>query len=114
MLSLFRLPLPRPLQLYFTTCNRRASSISGALPKKQHAPLGPAEEAEGDAQLEKFLAQKALEKPSRPHLKVQVDPDHGLWGFFRKIEKNGEWIVETVEKNSDLELSGEQAQSFCS
>lgn len=33
----------------------------------------------------------------RPHLGVNVDPNHGLYGFFRRIEKDGRVDYETVE-----------------
>ncbi|KAI0086517.1 mitochondrial 39-S ribosomal protein L47 (MRP-L47)-domain-containing protein [Irpex rosettiformis] len=33
----------------------------------------------------------------RPHLGVEIDPNHGLWGFFRKQTEDGVTKVETVE-----------------
>jgi large subunit ribosomal protein L47 len=33
----------------------------------------------------------------RPHLGVEVDPDHGLWAFFRKKERDGEIKFESLE-----------------
>ena len=34
----------------------------------------------------------------RPHLGVEVNPNHGLWAFFRrKVEKSGELSYETIE-----------------
>ncbi|KAI0720491.1 MRP-L47-domain-containing protein [Cerioporus squamosus] len=33
----------------------------------------------------------------RPHLGIQVNPDHGLWAFFRRKEKDGKVTHETVE-----------------
>ena len=41
----------------------------------------------------KFLSEKKLEAPLRPHLRVEVDPDHGLWAFFRRVEDD-EGIVD--------------------
>ena len=38
------------------------------------------------------------EGPLRPHLGVEVNPNHGLWAFFRrKVEKGGELSYETIE-----------------
>ncbi|RPD62421.1 MRP-L47-domain-containing protein [Lentinus tigrinus ALCF2SS1-7] len=33
----------------------------------------------------------------RPHLGIEVNPNHGLWGFFRRQEKDGKVTHETVE-----------------
>ncbi|TFK84109.1 MRP-L47-domain-containing protein [Polyporus arcularius HHB13444] len=33
----------------------------------------------------------------RPHLGIEVNPDHGLWAFFRRKEKDGKVTHETVE-----------------
>lgn len=33
----------------------------------------------------------------RPHLNIKTDPNHGLYGFFRKVEKDGEVSYETIE-----------------
>lgn len=42
------------------------------------------------------------EGPLRPHLGVEVSPNHGLWAFFRKaVGKDGEQSYETIEKKND-------------
>ncbi|KAG1772289.1 mitochondrial 39-S ribosomal protein L47 (MRP-L47)-domain-containing protein [Suillus occidentalis] len=33
----------------------------------------------------------------RPHLGVEVDPNHGLWAFFRKKEVDGEMVYVSLE-----------------
>lgn len=53
-----------------------------------------------------FLDEKAKERPLRPHLGVEVDPNHGLWAFFRKVEKDGQETYETVERDSPGQTSG--------
>ncbi|KAH9854679.1 MRP-L47-domain-containing protein [Lenzites betulinus] len=35
--------------------------------------------------------------PIRPHLGIEVNPNHGLYAFFRRDEKNGQVSYETVE-----------------
>jgi len=48
------------------------------------------------------------EGPLRPHLGVEVNPNHGLWAFFRKkVGKGGVQSYETIEaKNSAVDYSG--------
>lgn len=48
---------------------------------------------------EEFLAEKEKEPPTRPQLKVPVNPDHGLYAFFRKVPTDGgmSTMYETVE-----------------
>lgn len=42
------------------------------------------------------------EGPLRPHLGVQVNPNHGLWAFFRKtVGKDGVQSYETLEKKDN-------------
>ncbi len=38
----------------------------------------------------------------RPHLNIPVNPNHGLYAFFRKREKDGEVIYDSVEDNSGI------------
>ncbi|KAL5520106.1 hypothetical protein ACEPAG_1766 [Sanghuangporus baumii] len=38
---------------------------------------------------ESFLAAKEKEPPTRPQLDVQVNPEHGLYAFFRKVSSEG-------------------------
>ena len=42
---------------------------------------------------------KDARKPGalRPHLGVEVDPNHGLWAFFRRKVEDGVTKVETIE-----------------
>lgn len=35
--------------------------------------------------------------PLRPHLQIPVNPNHGLYAFFRKKEKDGKTFYDTVE-----------------
>ena len=48
------------------------------------------------------------EGPLRPHLGVEVNPNHGLWSFFRKtVGKNGAVAYETLEAKDDtVDYSG--------
>lgn len=39
-----------------------------------------------------------LEKPLRQQLKVETNANHGLFAFFRQLEKNGEKYYETLEE----------------
>ncbi|KAI9454817.1 mitochondrial 39-S ribosomal protein L47 (MRP-L47)-domain-containing protein [Boletus coccyginus] len=42
----------------------------------------------------------------RPHLGLNVDPNHGLWAFFRKKEVDGVVTHETLEARESLTESG--------
>ena len=42
----------------------------------------------------------------RPHLGINVDPNHGLWAFFRKKEADGVVKHETLEARESLTESG--------
>jgi len=48
------------------------------------------------------------EGPLRPQLGVEVDPNHGLWAFFRKkVGKNGVQNYETIEPGDNtVDYSG--------
>ncbi|KAH9179341.1 mitochondrial 39-S ribosomal protein L47 (MRP-L47)-domain-containing protein [Lactarius sanguifluus] len=39
----------------------------------------------------------------RPHLNVPVNPNHGLYAFFRKREKDGEMTHDTLEDHSGMQ-----------
>ncbi|KAI6044810.1 mitochondrial 39-S ribosomal protein L47 (MRP-L47)-domain-containing protein [Pisolithus marmoratus] len=44
---------------------------------------------------------------SRPHLGIEVDPNHGLWAFFRKnVDSEGKVTYETVEPRDAYDESG--------
>ncbi|KAI6114030.1 mitochondrial 39-S ribosomal protein L47 (MRP-L47)-domain-containing protein [Pisolithus sp. B1] len=44
---------------------------------------------------------------SRPHLGVEIDPNHGLWSFFRKnVDSEGKVTYETVEPRDAYDESG--------
>ncbi|KAI6014860.1 mitochondrial 39-S ribosomal protein L47 (MRP-L47)-domain-containing protein [Pisolithus microcarpus] len=44
---------------------------------------------------------------SRPHLGVEIDPNHGLWAFFRKnVDSEGKVTYETVEPRDSYNESG--------
>ena len=45
-----------------------------------------------------FLEKKALEKPLRPQLDIEANENHGLWAFFRKMERGGKDVYETIEE----------------
>jgi large subunit ribosomal protein L47 len=50
---------------------------------------------------------KAVETPGtpgalRPHLNIPVNPNHGLYAFFRKREKDGKAIYDSLEDDSGL------------
>jgi large subunit ribosomal protein L47 len=38
----------------------------------------------------------------RPHLNIPVNPNHGLYAFFRAREKDGKVIHDTLEDHSGL------------
>jgi hypothetical protein len=48
------------------------------------------------------------EGPLRPHLGLEVNPNHGLWAFFRKtVGKDGVQTYETIEvKDNAVDYSG--------
>jgi large subunit ribosomal protein L47 len=39
----------------------------------------------------------------RPHLNIPVNPNHGLYAFFRKREKDGKVFYESLEDESGLD-----------
>ena len=80
--------------------------------KTAHIPPEPESEEEQQSRFEAFLKQKAREKPTRPQRRVAVDPNHGLWGFFRKVEKDGEDVYETLEKDLPGRTIGSGALKF--
>ena len=41
----------------------------------------------------------SLKGSSRPSFGIEVDPNHGLYGFFRRTEKDGEVEYQTLEAN---------------
>jgi len=47
------------------------------------------------------------EGPLRPHLGVEVNLNHGLWAFFRKVGKDGAQSYKTLEaKDNAVDYSG--------
>jgi hypothetical protein len=56
------------------------------------------------------------EGPLRPHLQVPVNPNHGLWAFFRKkLDKDGNATYETIEpRKSNSDYSGASLSGLCS
>ena len=47
---------------------------------------------------EQFLNEKENESPLRPQIKIDVDPNHGLWAFFRKEQnEDGQETYQTVK-----------------
>ena len=52
-------------------------------------------------------ASRSAAKPQkRPHLGITVDPNHGLWAFFRKKEVGDVVKYETLEARESLTESG--------
>ncbi|KAN0087451.1 Mitochondrial 39-S ribosomal protein L47 (MRP-L47) domain containing protein [Tylopilus felleus] len=47
-----------------------------------------------------------VKSQKRPHLGIKVDPNHGLWAFFRKKEVDGVVKHETLEARESLTESG--------
>ena len=39
----------------------------------------------------------------RPHLNIPVNPNHGLYAFFRKREKDGKVVHDSLEDNSGMQ-----------
>ena len=58
----------------------------------------------------RVVAPKALpptpEGSLRPHYGVEVNPNHGLYGFFRRVEKDGKVEYMTVEPMDHAKASG--------
>ncbi|KAF9649958.1 MRP-L47-domain-containing protein [Thelephora ganbajun] len=55
------------------------------------------------ASVEKGNKSKVSEGPLRPHLGVEVNPNHGLWALFRKkVGKDGMQSYETLEANDSV------------
>ena len=50
----------------------------------------------------------------RPHLDIKVNPNHGLYGFFRRTEEGGEVKYDTLESmNSTAAKSGTSHSVAC-
>lgn len=64
-------------------------------PKKEEPESDQLQQERYDA----FLKEKASQNPKRPQLRVEVDPNHGLWAFFRQVEKDEKRTYETIEEN---------------
>ncbi|GJE98316.1 54S ribosomal protein L4, mitochondrial [Phanerochaete sordida] len=47
----------------------------------------------------------------RPHLGVEVNPNHGLYAFFRRVEKDGEVDYETVESRDHANTGSSRSWS---
>ena len=47
--------------------------------------------------------------PLRPHLGIQVNPNHGLYAFFRRKEEDGKVSYETVER---VDISKDKSGAF--
>ncbi|KLO05541.1 MRP-L47-domain-containing protein [Schizopora paradoxa] len=69
----------------------------------------PETEEQQQERFEQFLKEKEAEKPSRPQRKATVNPDHGLWAFFRKVERDGKEEFETVERDVPGRTIGSRA-----
>lgn len=93
--SMFSISLSRTLARSARPQLIRCFATETQLPQRR----GELSEAEEKAQYEAFLKEKEKEGPLRPHLGVEVDPNHGLWGFFRKINKDSGEEYEVLEKD---------------
>ena len=51
----------------------------------------------------------ATNGPLRPHLHIPVNPNHGLYAFFRKKEKDGKTYYDTVES---ADMTGDKSGAF--
>lgn len=58
-----------------------------------HVPAAPASAA-GSSSASGYGTENG---PLRPHLGIEVNPNHGLYAFFRRKEKDGKVSYETVE-----------------
>lgn len=112
---------PRPLRLLLNCLGRKVSTMLAARSLRlmrimpftrcasteavtsSHSAAGTAPvEAQGNA-----TAKQTKPPGSRPHLGVEVDPNHGLWAFFRKnVDSEGKVTYETVEPRDAYAESG--------
>ena len=72
-------------------------------------------EEEKQAEYDAFLERQKAIKPKRKQLNVEVDPEHGLWAFFRKLKKGDSMQYETVEPTMSQLTTGVYFHrcSFC-
>lgn len=82
----------RPLRVLRVFHGVRWNSTQ-AIPHQNSHPSSPA-------------ASSVAKSQKRPHLGVNVDPNHGLWAFFRKKEVDGAVKHETLEARESLTESG--------
>lgn len=90
--------------------SRLSSLVSTATTQaRTFATVVPSVPATTDAQAS---PQKQTDGRQRPHMNVPVDPNHGLYAFFRKVEKDGKVHYETVEdRNAPEHRSGTLAMA---
>ncbi|KAH9950576.1 MRP-L47-domain-containing protein [Amylocystis lapponica] len=94
----------RPL-LSHTLRPRALATHATALPSTSSVPAPVDSQNAGGHEAK--VDDKARDGPLRPHLKIRVNPNHGLYGFFRRNEKDGAVSYDTVEVNNPVtELSG--------
>ncbi|KAI0761938.1 mitochondrial 39-S ribosomal protein L47 (MRP-L47)-domain-containing protein [Trametes elegans] len=79
--------------------NRAARSLSSlpSLARRTLATHVPAPSASDVPATASASSSASPDGPLRPHLGVEVNPNHGLYAFFRKQEKDGRVSYETVE-----------------
>ena len=91
--------LPRSLQgLSRAACSRPAAFVAPVGSQaRTFASVVPGTPATSKALVPSGSKAKTPEGHLRPHLGVEVNPNHGLYAFFRRVEKDGEVDYETVE-----------------
>ena len=92
--------VPSSLTLGVRAHTARSYATEAALPSTSSADLV--------ATVGKGKKGRVPEGPLRPHLGVEVNPNHGLWAFFRKkVGKDGVSSYETLEtKDPVVDYSG--------
>ncbi|KAF9648040.1 hypothetical protein BDM02DRAFT_3116118, partial [Thelephora ganbajun] len=88
-------PMPSSLALRVQARTARSYATETALPSTSStSPVAP---------VGKGNKSKISEGPLRSHLGVEVNPNHGLWAFFRKkAGKDGVQSYETLEANDSV------------
>ncbi len=81
---------------------RTARSVSAlSLYSRRLATHAPALSASGvpvaDASTSSSVVDRRKDGALRPHLGIEVNPNHGLYAFFRRKEKDGQVTYDTAE-----------------
>lgn len=91
--------LPRSLQgISRAACSRQASLVAFVgTQARTFASVVPGTPVTAKSLVPSSSKAKTPAGHLRPHLGVEVNPNHGLYGFFRRVEKDGKVDYETVE-----------------